>query len=79
MKNIRKKNIRIDYKKNFSFQDDENVDDVAIAGSKTRQSMFRIEQLDEDCYWICFYPNRDREKRYVFNIIGKSLICIKEE
>ena len=68
MGNIRKRNVRIDYV-------DDWVDDVAIDGSKTVPSMFRIEKMDNQHYWVCFYPNGKRNKRYYFMISGKALRC----
>lgn len=66
--NIQKRGVRIDYV-------DDWVDDVGIMGSKTFPSLFRIEKMDDEHYWVCFYPNGKRSKRYYFMISGKALRC----
>jgi len=55
-----KTKVRIDY-------DGTSVDDVAIRANK---SVFRLEQMDDDWYWIAFYPPKG--ERYTFEIYIKN-------
>lgn len=66
--NKKTKTVRIDFI-------DEWVDDVAILGSDKFPALFRIEKVNNQNYWVCFYPNKKRSKRYSFMIQGKNLKC----
>lgn len=59
-KNIRRKNVRIDF-------DEDGLDDIAISGSG-KESLFRMERLDGQSFWVCFYPDAKKDKRFYFLI-----------
>ena len=56
LKNIRTYDARIDF-------DKDGVDDVAIGG--VDNSMFRIERMDNDCFWVCFYPEYSKDTLFL--------------
>ena len=45
------------------------IDDVAISGD-----MYRLERLDDNCWWTCVY---DGERRTCFHLHSKTPISVE--